>query len=82
MVSSISEALAVIKLRFFSKGHVWSVIITLFLAVLGICSVRQKFSYISLINKKSPFTMELIIPMKNINKTPKTIENANNDGDK
>ena len=71
----------VIELRFFSKEDVWSVIISFFLAVLGIYSIRQKFSYISLLYKKHPFFMELIL-LKNVNKTPKTMENANDDGNK
>ena len=65
------ESSAVTELRF-----------TLFtLAVLEIFSIRQKFSYISLIYKKSPSIMELILP-KNINKAPKKMENGNNDGNK
>ena len=68
-----------IELRFFSKGDVWSVIISFFLTVLGIYSIRQKFSYISLVYRKYPFMMELILT-KNINKTPKKIENVNDDG--
>ena len=52
-----------------------------FSAVLGIYSIRQKFSYISLVYKKYPFIMELIL-MKNINKTAKKIENLNDDGNK
>ena len=71
MVSSMFKASAVIELRFISKRHVWSVITYFFWAVLGIYSIRQKFSYIRLIYWKYPFIMELIIPMKNINKTPK-----------
>ena len=75
------KASAVIELRFFSKGDVWSVIISFFLAVLGIYSIRQKFSYISLVYRKCPFIMELIL-IKNINKTPKKIKNVNDDGSK
>ena len=75
------KASAVIELRFFSKGDVWSVIISFFLAVLGIYSFRQKFSYISLVYREYPFIMELIL-MENINKTPKKIENVNDDGNK
>ena len=81
MLSSMFKASAVIKLRFFSKGDVWSVIINFFLAVLGIYSMRQKFSYISLVYRKYLFIMELIL-MENINKTPKKIENVNDDGNK
>ena len=72
MLSSICKASAVIELKFFSKNDVWSGIISFFLAVLGIYSIWQKFSYISLIYRKYPFIMELIL-MKNINKTPKKI---------
>ena len=75
------KASVVIELRFFPKGDVWSVIISFFLAVLGIYSIRQKFSYISLVYRKYPFIMELIL-MKNINKTPKKIENVNDDRNK
>ena len=74
------EASAVIKLRFLSIGDVWSVI-SFFLAVLGIYFIRQKFSYVSLIYKKSPFVMKLIL-MMNINKIPEKIENVNDDGNK
>ena len=81
MLSSMFKASAVIELRFFSKGDVWSVIISFFLAVLGIYSFRQKFSYISLVYREYPFIMELIL-MENINKTPKKIENVNDDGNK
>ena len=81
MLSSMFKASAVIKLRFISKGDVWSVIISFFLAVLGIYSIRQIFSYISLVQRKYPFIMELIL-MKNINKTLKKIENVNDDGNK
>ena len=63
---------AVIELRFFSKGDVGSVA-KLFLAVLGIYSIPQKFSCISLVYRKYPFIMELILT-KNIDKTPKKIE--------
>ena len=75
------KASAVIELRFFSKGDVWSLIISFFLAVLGIYSIRQKFSYISLVYRKYPFIMDLIL-MKNINKTPKKIKNVNDGGKK
>ena len=75
------KAAAVIELRLFSKGDAWSVIISFFLAGLGIYSIRQKFSYISLVYRKFPFSMELIL-MKNINKTTKKIENVNIDGNK
>ena len=81
MLSSMFKVSAVIESRFFSKGDVWSVIINFFLAVLGIHSIRQKFSYISLVYRKYPFIMELIL-MKNINGTPKKIENANDDENK
>ena len=73
MLSSMFKASAVIKLRFFSKGVVWSFVINF--------SIRQKFGYISLVYRKYPFIMELIL-MKNINKTPKKIENVNDDGKK
>ena len=75
------ESSAVTELRFTSKGDICSVIISIPLAVLEIFSIQQKFSYISLIYKKSPFTMELILP-KNINKAPKKMENVNNDENK
>ena len=75
------KASAVIELRFFSKGDVWSVIVSFFLAVLGIYSIRYKFSYISLVYRKYPFVMELVL-IKNISKTPKKIENVNDDGNK
>ena len=81
MVSSMFEASTVIKLRFFSKGNDWSVIICFFFRFLEYIPVRQKFSYISLIYKKSSFIMELKL-MKNIKKTPKKIENVNDDGNK
>ena len=77
----MSKASAVIELRFFSKGDIWSVIINFFLAVLRIYSIRQKFSYISLVYRKYPFIKDLIF-LKNINKTPNKIENANDDGNK
>ena len=57
------------------------IIISFFLAVLGRYSIRQKFRYISLVYRKFPFIMELIL-MKNSNKTPKKIENVNGDGSK
>ena len=72
---------AVIELRFLSNGDVWSVIISFFLAILGIYSIRQIFSYISLVYRKYPFIMELMLK-KNINKTPKKIENVNDDRNK
>ena len=53
MLSSMFKASAVIELRFVSKGDVWYVIISFFLAVLGMYSIQQKFSYISL--QKLPF---------------------------
>ena len=80
-LSSMYKASAVIELTFFSKGGVWSVIISFFLAFLGTYSIRQKFSYISLVYRKYPFIMELTL-MKNIIKTPKKIENVNDDGNK
>ena len=49
--------------------------------VLGIYSIRQKFSYRSSVFRKYPFTMEFIV-MKNIDKAPKKIENVNDDGNK
>ena len=81
MLSSKFKASAVIKLRFFSKGDVWSAATSFFLAVLRIYSLRKKFSYISLVCRKYPFIMELLLIM-NINKTPKKIENFNDDGNK
>ena len=75
------ESSAVTELRFTSKEDIYYVIISFSLAVLEIFSIRQKFSYISLIYKKSPFIMELILP-KNINKAPKKMENVNIDGNK
>ena len=81
MFSSMFKASAVIELRFFSKGDVWCVIMSFFVAVLGIYSIRQKLSYISFVYRKYLFIMELI-PMKNINKAPKKIENVNDDGNK
>ena len=75
------ESSAVTELIFTSKGNNCFVIISFPLAVLEIFSIRQKFSYISLIYKKSPFIMELILP-KNINKAPKKMENVNTDGNK
>ena len=75
------KASAVIELRFFSKGDAWSLIISFFLAVLGIYSIRQKFSYISLVYRKYPFIMDFIL-MKNINKTPKKIKNVSDGGKK
>ena len=75
------ESSTVTELRFTSKGDICSVIISFPLAVLEIFSIRQKFSYISLFYKKSPFIKELILPKK-INKAPKKMENVNNDGNK
>ena len=81
MLSSMFKASAITELRFFSKGNVWSVIVSSYLAVLGIYSIRQKFSYIRLVYRKWSFKMELIL-MNNINKTTKKIENVNDDGNK
>ena len=81
MVSSIFQVLAVVELRFFSKGNVWSVTISFLLAVLGVYSIQKKFSYVSLIYRKQPFIMRFIL-MKNINKTPKKIENIKDGGNK
>ena len=81
MVFSMFESSAVTEIRFTSKGDICSVMISFPLAVVEIFSIRQKFSYISLICKKSPFIMELILP-KNINKAPKKMDNVNNDGNK
>ena len=81
MVFSMFESSAFTELRFTSKGDICSVIISFPLAVLEIFFIRQKFSYISFIYKKSPFIMELILP-KNVNKAPKKMENVNNDGNK
>ena len=75
------KASAVIKLRLLSKGDVWSVVISFFLAVVGTFSILQKFGCISLAYRIYPFTMELIF-VKNINKTPKKIENVNDDRNK
>ena len=75
------KASAITKLRFFSKGDAWSVMISFYLELLGIYSIQQKFSFISLVYRKYPFIMELTL-MKNINKTPKKIENVNDDGNK
>ena len=69
------------ELRFTSKGDICSAMISFLLAVLEIFSIRQKLSYISLIYKKSPFIMELVLT-KNINKAPKKMENVKNDGNK
>ena len=80
MLSLMFKASAVIKLRLFSKGDVWSVVIS-FLAVVGTFSIWQKFGCISLAYRIYPFTMELIL-VKNTNKTPKKIENVNDDGNK
>ena len=83
MLCSMFKASAVIKLRLrlFSKVDVWSVIISFLLAVLRIYSIRQKFSFISLVYRKYPFIIELILT-KNINKTLKKIENVNDDRNK
>ena len=75
------EASVVTELRFFSKGDVWSVIISLFFPGFWNIFHPTENSYISLIYKKSHFIMELIC-MKNINKTPKKIEHVNDDGNK
>ena len=75
------ESSAVTELRFTSKGDICSVIISFTLAVLEIFSIGQKFSYISLIYKQSPFIVKLIL-LKNINKAPKKMEIVNNDGNK
>ena len=76
------EASAVIKLKIsFERRCLDCYNKFFFLAVLGIYFIRQKFSYISLIYKKIPFTRELIL-MKNINKPPKKIENVKDDGNK
>ena len=82
MLSSMFKDSAVIELIFSSKGDVWSVIISFFLVVLGIYFVRQKLRYITFVYRKYPFIMELVIVLKNINKTLKKIENVNNDGNK
>ena len=81
MAFSMFESSAVTGLRYTSKGDICSVTITFPLAVVEIFSIRQKFSYISLIYKKSPFIMELILS-KNIDKALKKMENVNNDGNK
>ena len=52
MLSSMFKASAVIELRFFSKGDNWSVIISFSLGVLGMYSIRKKFSYIGLVYRK------------------------------
>ena len=75
------KASAVIGLGSFSEGDVWSVIISFFLVVLGMYSIRQKFTNVSLVYRKYPFIIELML-IKNINKTPKKIENVNNDENK
>ena len=75
------ESSAVTELRFTSKGDICSVIISFRLAALEIFSIRQKFSYTSLIYKKSPFTIELVL-RKNVNKAPKKMENVKYDGNK
>ena len=81
MLFSMFKASVFIELRLFFKWDVWSVIISFFLEVLTIYSIRQRFSYISLVYRKYPFIMELIL-MKNINKTPKQIKNVNDNGNK
>ena len=81
MLSLMFKASAVIKLRLFSKGDVWSVVISFFLAVVGTFSIRQKFGCISIAYRIYPFTMELTF-VKNINKTRKKIENVNDDRNK
>ena len=75
------KASAVIGLGSFSEEDVWSVIISFFLVVLGMYSIRQKFTNVSLVYRKYPFIIELML-IKNINKTPKKIENVNNDENK
>ena len=75
------KASAVIGLGSFSEEDVWSVIISFFLVVLGMYSIRQKFTNVSLVYRKYPFIIELML-IKNINKTPKKIENVNNDESK
>ena len=70
------KASPVIELSFFSKGDARSVIISFFLAVFGIYSILQNCSYVSLVDRKYLFIMELIL-MMNINKTSKKIENVN-----
>ena len=79
MLSLMFKASAVIELRFFSKRDAWYVIISFFLAVLGIYSIRQKFSYIRLVYRKYPFIIKLIL-LKNIYKTPKKTKNLYDDG--
>ena len=76
MVSSVSEASAVTELRFFSKGDVWSVIITFLFSGSWNIFHTTRIQLHSLIYKKSPFMMELIILLMKINKTPKKIEDA------
>ena len=75
------KASAVIGLGSFSEEDVWSVIISFFLVVLGMYSIRQKFTNVSLVYRKYPFIIELML-IKNINKTPKKIENVSNDENK
>ena len=75
------KASAVIGLGSFSEEDVWSVIISFFLVVLGMYSIRQKFTNVSLVYRKYPLIIELML-IKNINKTPKKIENVNNDENK
>ena len=81
MLSSLFKASAVIELRFFFQRRCLVCYNKLFLAVLRTNSIRKKFSYISSIYRKYPFILELIL-MKNINKTPKKMENINDDGNK
>ena len=75
------KASAVIGLGSFSEGDVWSVIISFFLVVLGMYSIRQKFTNVSLVYRKYPFIIALVL-IKNTNKTPKKIKNVNNDENK
>ena len=75
------KASAVIGLGSFSEEDVWSVIISFFLVVLGMYSIRQKLTNVSLVYRKYPFIIELML-IKNINKTLKKIENVNNDENK
>ena len=64
------------RINIFSKRDVWSVIMSFFSAVLEIYSIRQKLNF-----QKTLFHHGIIL-MKNINKTPKKIENVNDDGKK
>ena len=63
-------------MNIFYKTGVWSVIMIFFSAVLEIYSIRQKLNF-----QKTLFHHGIIL-MKNINKTPKKIENVNDDGNK